>query len=146
MRVSQQLQYAIYGVFDLAYNGGSRPMSIQEVATRQGLPARYLEQIFQRLRRAGLVRSRRGPGGGYLLARSPDKIRLSDVLVAVQGSLLIRSAAPEGPQSACPGFVWELLTEGLEEVFAGLSIADLCRQAARRGVTRVETEPTMYYI
>ncbi len=69
MRATQQLQYAIYGVFDLAYNGGPRPTRIQEVAERQGIPTRYLEQIFQKLRRAGLVESKRGPGGGYFLAR-----------------------------------------------------------------------------
>ena len=146
MRATQQLQYAIYGVFDLAYNGGSGPTRIQEVAERQGIPTRYLEQIFQKLRRAGLVASKRGPGGGYLLARSPDEISLADVLLAVQGALLTRSEGETGPVRENPEFVWELVREGLRTALQRWTIADLSREAARRGVDRAESEPAMYHI
>ncbi len=144
MRATQQLQYAIYGVFDLAYNGGEGPTRIQEVAERQGIPMRYLEQIFQKLRRAGLVASKRGPGGGYLLARAPEEISLADVLLAVQGVLLTRSETD--PVRENPEFVWELMREGLEAALQRWSIADLSREAARRGVDRAESEPAMYDI
>ncbi len=144
MRATQQLQYAIYGVFDLAYNGGEGPTRIQEVAERQGIPTRYLEQIFQKLRRAGLVASKRGPGGGYLLARAPEEISLADVLLAVQGVLLTRSETD--PVRENPEFVWELMREGLEAALQRWSIADLSREAARRGVDRAESEPAMYHI
>ncbi len=144
MRATQQLQYAIYGVFDLAYNGGEGPTRIQEVAERQGIPTRYLEQIFQKLRRAGLVASKRGPGGGYLLARAPEEISLADVLLAVQGVLLTRSETD--PVRENPEFVWELMREGLEAALQRWSIADLSREAARRGVDRAESEPAMYDI
>ena len=82
MRITRQIRYAIYGVFDLAYNGEACPRRVHEIGERQRVPTRYLEQIFQRLRRAGLVDSKRGPGGGYTLARSPGDISVADILTA----------------------------------------------------------------
>jgi Rrf2 family protein len=145
MRATQQIRYAIYGVFDLAYNGGSRPVPLLEVGRRQAIPARYLEQIFQRLRRAGLVASKRGPGGGYSLARSPASILVSDVVRAVQGELLVLPEA-DPPGEGSPGFVWDWLRSDLERALAAHSIADLCREAASRGIARAPAEPAVYEI
>lgn len=147
MRASQQLKYAIYGIFDLAYNGSDRPMRIQEIGERQQIPARYLEQIFQRLRRAGLVESKRGPGGGYVLARSPEGITLADVALAVDGAVLspLENGGSEPPPEA-PSFVWNDLRAAIEQTLEGTTIASLCRDAARRGVERAESEPAMYEI
>jgi Rrf2 family protein len=144
VRASQQLKYAIYGVFDLAYHGRNRPVSLQEIGERQLIPARYLEQIFQRLRRAGLVQSKRGPGGGYLLARAAEQISLSDVVRATQGGVLSVSASESG--AGCPEFVWGTLREALDEVLGRRTIADLCREAAARGIERASPEPPMYEI
>ena len=146
MRATHQLKYAIYGVFDLAYHATRRTIPIQEIGERQGIPARYLEQIFQRLWRAGLVASKRGPGGGYALARSPEEISLADVVLAVQGVLISRSVDPEGDARECPSFVWGLLEADLDTVLRSRTIADLCREAARRGVERAAVEPAMYHI
>lgn len=146
MRATHQLKYAIYGVFDLAYHGTERPIPIQEIGRRQGIPARYLEQIFQRLRRAGLVVSKRGPGGGYALARPADEISLADVVVAVQGVLISRSVEAGGEARECPGFVWDMLDESVAGALASRNVADLCREAARRGVERSASEPGMYHI
>ena len=146
MRASQQLQYALYGIFDLAYNGGARPTCVAEISARQAIPARYLEQIFQKLRRAGLVESKRGPGGGYLLARTPEEISAADVVRAVQGALLCRSDGRGGPVRENPTFVWELLQDGIANVLHEVTIAELCREAARRGLERRASEPAMYYI
>lgn len=145
MRATQQLRYAIYGIFDLAYNGGSRPVRIQEIGQRQGIPARYLEQIFQRLRRAGLVASKRGPGGGYMLARPAAEIRLADVIVAVEGSLLSATGGAP-PASAAPSFVWELMQRSMSDALESITVASLCREAAQRGLRRSEAEPPMYEI
>ncbi len=145
MRATQQIRYAIYGVFDLAYNGGTRPVPLLEVGRRQAIPARYLEQIFQRLRRAGLVESKRGPGGGYRLAKSASAILISDVVRAVQGSVLVLPEADPGGEGS-PVFVWDLLRADLERALAGHSIADLCRSAAERGLARAPSEPVAYEI
>lgn len=146
MRASQQLKYAIYGVFDLAYNGGDRPLRIQEISVRQGIPPRYLEQIFQRIRRAGLVSSKRGPGGGYVLACRPDEITLADVAVAVEGALLSPTSNGDVDGSQSPSFVWDELRSAMERTLGATTLAQLCRDAARNGVERAENEPAMYEI
>ena len=146
MRASQQLKYAIYGVFDLAYHGGPRPVRIQEIGARQRIPARYLEQIFQRLRRAGVVCSKRGPGGGYMLGRPPEEITLADVAIAVEGAVLTRADEAEADPEESPGFVWGVLREQVERSLEATTIASLCQEAARRGVERAELEPAMYHI
>ena len=90
VRWSFQIQYAICGVFDLAYNGQGDPVQVRVIGERQGIPTRYLEQIFQKLRRAGLVTSKRGPGGGY---RSDLADRFDAVLEETTLEGLCRDAA-----------------------------------------------------
>lgn len=146
MRATQQLKYAVYGVFDLAYNGGDRPLRIREIGQRQCIPARYLEQIFHRMRRAGLVESKRGPGGGYLLRRPPEEISLADVARAVEGDVLTPPDRGDPAVPESPAFVWALLSDVLQGALGGITVASLCREAARRGVERAEREPAMYHI
>ena len=146
VRATQQLKYAIYGVFDLAYHGENRPVRIHEIGQRQGIPARYLEQIFQRLRRAGLVVSKRGPGGGYQLGRPAGEVTLADVITAAQGELIIGPDGEANAHADSPGFVWELVRARLQGALDSITIADLCRQAAERGVTRADAEPATYQI
>ena len=144
MRTSRQVEYALSGLFDLAYHGGEQPVRLSEIGKRQKIPARYLEQIFGRLRRAGLVRSKRGPGGGYRLARSAADINLAEIVLALQGALLARAGSRSGATG--PEFVWETLDGALGEVLARRTLADLCREAARRGVERADETPAMYEI
>ena len=145
MRLSQQAQYAIYGMFDLAYNGSRAPVQVRVVGERQRIPARFLEQIFQRLRKADLVRGKRGPGGGYVLARP-----LRDILEAVEGPLAAGIA--EGPPAQDrrspyrPGFLWRQLSAQIEDVFEARRLDELCHRAAASGVKRAETEAPEYVI
>ncbi len=99
MRLALRAHYAICGLFNLAYNGQGEPVGIRAISERQAIPARYLEQIFQRLRRAGLVASRRGPGGGYVLARPASEITLREVVEAVEGPLA-EPSRPARPRAA----------------------------------------------
>jgi len=143
MRVTQQLRYSVCGIFDLAYHGGEHPIRIEEIGRRQGIPPRYLEQIFQKLRRAGLVVSKRGPGGGYLLARPADQITLADVVRAVQGAV-VRGPDEKGSQAL--GFIWERVQDCVSEALRAETVAGLCKEATRRGVTRAMAAPLMYEI
>ncbi|MEQ9487719.1 MAG: Rrf2 family transcriptional regulator [Alphaproteobacteria bacterium] len=82
MRLNTKGRYAVMAVVELAIRGENKPVSLIDIAERQSISLSYLEQIFARLRRAKLVRSIRGPGGGYLLAKTPDQVRISDVFSA----------------------------------------------------------------
>lgn len=150
MRLSQQAQYAICGMFDLAYNGQSGPVQVRVIGERQRIPARYLEQIFQRLRRAQLVQGKRGPGGGYVLTRPPAEISLRDIVEAVEGPIA-RSLA-SGPPARDrtpphrPNFVWSDLADALEGVLSGVTLDQICRKAASRAVRRADAESRMYHI
>lgn len=149
VRLSLQAHYAICGVFDLAYNGRGQPIQVRVIGERQGIPPRYLEQIFQRLRRADVVQSKRGPGGGYSLARRPAEITLADVVEAVEGPLEGEGAAPEpGGDGAAyrPAFLWPELSRRFGEVLASWTLEDLCREAARSAVPRADADATMYHI
>jgi len=149
VRLSLQVQYAICGVFDLAYNGRDEPVQIRVISERQAIPARYLEQIFQRLRRSHLVSSKRGPGGGYTLARPPGSITLRDVVEAVEGPLTkaVAMAPPEGGSSPLrPDFLWRDLAERFTDVLEETTLEELCREAARADVARAHPDAPMYFI
>ena len=151
MRFSLQLQYAISGIFDLAYNGSERPIQIRVIGERQGIPTRYLEQIFQRLRRAGLITAKRGPGGGYVLAQEAAAVSLADIIEAVEGPIggrprTARSAEPTRDTPNGPDFLWPLLASRFRDVLASVTLADLCRTAAREGIPRLNLAPQDYQI
>ena len=79
LKFSKKLLYAIEAVVDIAYNSGGEPVQIREVTSRQGVPQRYLEQVMQRLVKAGILKGIRGPRGGYLLARDRSKISVGAI-------------------------------------------------------------------
>lgn len=83
MRLTTKARYAVMALVDLASRSGSTPVKLADIAERQEISLSYLEQLFSRLRRAALVRSVRGPGGGYLLARPHDNMSIADIVLAV---------------------------------------------------------------
>src|SRR5207342_225154 len=85
MRMSTRGDYAARALLSLALHGSDRPTSVKEIAERTSLPQPYLEQILLAVKGAGLVRSKRGVGGGYVLARDPSEITLADIVGAVEG-------------------------------------------------------------
>ncbi len=148
MRFSLQVQYAICGVFDLAYNGHGEPVQIRVISERQGIPARYLEQIFGRLRRSDIVLSKRGPGGGYTLARTAATITLREVLEAVEGPLEESVAMEDGADARAnrPDFLWPALAAQIGDALDATTIEHLCREAARVEIPRAEAVAPMYFI
>ncbi|HEB91849.1 MAG TPA: Rrf2 family transcriptional regulator [Deltaproteobacteria bacterium] len=139
MRISRQVRYALCGVFDLAYNGAGAPVRVQTIGERQRIPYRFLEQIFQRLRKAELVSGKRGPGGGYVLARPPEQISLRDVVEAIEGPIREweRETDQDWPESEYrPDFLWDDLADRMSTLLGGIAISDVCREAVRRSVVR----------
>jgi len=149
MRLSLQVRYAICGVFDLAYNGQGEPIQVRVISERQEVPVRYLEQIFQKLRRADLVTSKRGPGGGYRLARPASAITLREVVEGVEGPLALLALG--GPAAAAttafgPDFLWPELAERFGRVLEETTLEALCHRAARHRIQHVDPEGPMYFI
>jgi Rrf2 family iron-sulfur cluster assembly transcriptional regulator len=148
MRLALQFQYAICGVFDLAYNGRGEPVQVRVISERQAIPARYLEQIFRRLRQGGVLVSKRGPGGGYNLARPPAQINLCELVEAVEGPLAETFEMEPAPEAAGhrPDFLWVALAQNFARVLGDTTIEDLCVQAERSQVPRAESEAPMWFI
>jgi Rrf2 family iron-sulfur cluster assembly transcriptional regulator len=83
MRLTTKGRFAVTAMLDLAMHGGEGPVTLTEISSRQQISLSYLEQLFGKMRRSGLVRSTRGPGGGYTLARPVGEVSVADVIVAV---------------------------------------------------------------
>jgi len=151
MRVSSKTGYGVQALFDMAFHGDGRAVQAREVAERQGVPLRYLEQILQELRRAGLVAAKRGPRGGYTLARPPEAIHLSEIVVALDGALgatlPFDGSVRDGSRSVdVPALVFRELAERIEGVLAGVTLRDLVVRAETLGLARATTVPQMYFI
>jgi Rrf2 family protein len=91
VKLSSKGRYAVRALFDIAFYNEGRPTQVKDIADRQNIPPRFLEQIFQELKRAGIVGSKRGPQGGYLLAQGAEAIRLGDVVRALEGPISLMS-------------------------------------------------------
>src|SRR4051795_12451724 len=89
VKLSNKGRYGVRALFDIAFHNNGRPTQIKDIAERESIPARFLEQIFQDLKRAGLVGAKRGPRGGYHLARPAPEIKLGDVVRALEGPIAI---------------------------------------------------------
>ena len=148
MRLSLQVQYAICGAFDLAYNGHGGPVQVRVISKRQEVPNRYLEQIFRRLRQAGIVTSKRGPGGGYTLARAAASISLREIVEAVEGPLAATLQMEPGTRTKSyrPEFVWLGLAQELGVTLEHTTLATLCQRAEAAGVPRWDSDAPMYFI
>jgi Rrf2 family protein len=143
-------------MFDVAYHGGGQPTQIKDIARRQKISQRYLEQIFNKLLRAGLLKSRRGPRGGYLLARDPSQISVGDVITAAQGPfVLVNCLAEPGDSkrkeceirpSCITRQLWKETQRLLQDYYDSVSIADLCSLAREKGLSRDLDHKYMYFI
>ena len=145
MRLSAKGEYAIKAMLDLAMHQTGGLVPIQEIATRQSIPQRYLEQVLLSLKRAGLLISKRGSSGGYHLTRRPEDITVGEVLRAVEGSSASFEASGHG-RHARDGQdladLWNEISEAVSGVVDRLTFGDLAARAAeRRGAAR-----PMYHI
>ncbi|MEO1277312.1 MAG: Rrf2 family transcriptional regulator [Pseudomonadota bacterium] len=135
MKLSTRGRYAVTALADIAINGQDRPVALVEIAKRQDISVAYLEQLFVRLRRGKLVRSIRGPGGGYHLARPAAEIRISDVMTAVDerlnamgcdaGEWAEGQGCGHSRESCLTHALWEQLSAHVHVFLSGVSIADV---------------------
>jgi Rrf2 family protein len=151
MRVTTRTRYAIRALYDLAFHRLGQAAGAKEIAEREKIPLRFLEQILQDLRKAGIVEARRGPRGGYALARPPGKISLAEVLHAVRGPLEEMFGFDQpGPATSgaddVPAAVWIDVRARLVDVLEHATLQDFVARAEAAGVKRAAPPPTMYFI
>jgi Rrf2 family protein len=150
MRVSTRGDYAARALLSLALHAGEPgPTSVRDIAERTGLPQPYLEQILLALKGAGLVRSKRGVGGGYVLSRPAEEIRLSEIISAVDGPITVGDFDQPHTNGACDHegkcvllSIWHVTGERMRDLLSGWTLADIAAQSrgeadwpAARGAT-----------
>lgn len=132
MKLSTKGRYAVTALADIALNGTAGPVTLADISARQGISLAYLEQLFVKLRRRGLVASVRGPGGGYRLAHGPEETRISDIMAAVDERL--NAMGCEGrdgercgnSKEAClTHALWEQLSAHVHVFLSQTTIADV---------------------
>lgn len=132
MKLSTKGRYAVMALVDLAANDAGRPIALAEIADRQEISLSYLEQLFAKLRRGGLVTSVRGPGGGYQLAHAAEETRISDIILAVDEPIRATRCQPgqpfgcRGNQSRCMTHdLWEELGNQIYLFLSSVTVADV---------------------
>ena len=137
MKLSTKGRYAVMAMVDLASFSSEtgKPIALSDIAARQAISLSYLEQLLAKLRRNGLVKSIRGPGGGYLLSRSSEDIRISDIVKAADEHLSATrcvSGSAEGcnaDKSRCLTHdLWDELTKQIIMYLSSVSLADVCEK------------------
>jgi Rrf2 family transcriptional regulator, cysteine metabolism repressor len=129
MRLSMKTEYGVRAIVELAANAGRGSLQSGEIARRQVIPGPFLDQVLMTLRRAGLVRSTRGPHGGHVLARNPEEIRLDEVIACLEGDGL-KSRQADGAEtgdSRVLAQVTEKAEQAARDVFASHTLADCLR-------------------
>ena len=158
MRLSTKSRYGLRALFDIAYNNSNAPAQIQDVSRRQQISPRYLEQIFQNLKKAGILKSKRGPQGGYTLARKPDEITVYEIIKATEQDVLMVDCVGEGKKTRrrkneCPfegkcvtQTVWQEANDLLADLFGRLTLETLCQRGLALGLEKEQDGKMMYYI
>ena len=135
MKLSTKGRYAVMAMVDLAAQSAGKPIALSDIAERQEISLSYLEQLFAKLRRGGLVKSVRGPGGGYLPARPPEETRIADIILAVDEPIRATRCTPGQPfgcrsnKSRCATHdLWEELGNQIYLYLSSVTLADVVEE------------------
>ena len=132
MMISTKGRYGLRLMIDLAKEGGERPVPVKEIAKRQNISEKYLEQIISPLSKAGLVKSIRGAQGGYILAKSADEITAGEILRAEEGTIAPVECCDTGcdHSDGCVTFgLYKKIQDAVDSVVDSTTIADMLREA-----------------
>jgi Rrf2 family iron-sulfur cluster assembly transcriptional regulator len=129
MRLTSKGRYAVTAMLDVTIHASQGPVSLADISARQGISLSYLEQLFSKLRKYGLVNSIRGPGGGYLLSRCSAEIAVSDVITAVNENVDATKCQGkgncQGGEQCLTHSLWEGLSERIEGFLKNITLAEL---------------------
>ena len=140
MKLTTKGRYAVTAMLDLALHQDQGPINLSEISSRQGISLSYLEQLFSRLRKQGLVSSSRGPGGGYSLGRRSDDISVSDVIRAVDETVDATRCHGrkncQGEDRCLTHDLWEELSQQITGFLSNISLASLVERGAVKKVSQ----------
>ena len=138
MKLTTKGRYAVTAMLDLALHFEQGAVTLSDIAKRQGISLSYLEQLFAKLRRNGLVDSIRGPGGGYNLARDPSQVSVAEIVLAINENIDARRCGGEQncaqDERCLTHQLWEDLSERIHTFLSGITLADLVSQPNVREV------------
>jgi Rrf2 family transcriptional regulator, iron-sulfur cluster assembly transcription factor len=144
MKISTKIRYGVRSLCDIAFSSTGTPSQIKDISARQGISARYLEQILNKFKKAGIILSVRGPFGGYLLAKKPEDITIGDIIRALDGEdieLVFCSGQPQKSKKPCKrkgkcvvSDVWDGASKTIMNYFNSITINQICEEAKARGV------------
>jgi Rrf2 family protein len=159
MKLTTKSRYGVRAIFDIAYHAGDAPAQIKDISERQRISPRYLEQIFQSLKKAGLLGSKRGPRGGYTLLKEPKDITLYEIIACTEGPIELVFCVgenSEGELCAVPvceqkeycaaSPIWKEVGERMADILSHTTIQDLCERAEEIGIEPKFSSGLMYYI
>ncbi len=150
MHVTAKADYAVRAVVELADSGQDAPRKVDEVAQAQSIPVSFLENILTQLRSSGIVRSQRGPEGGYWLAQPPEEVNLAQIIRAVEGPLVgVRGQRPEEVEYAGSSEslqqVWIALRANLRKVLEQVTVADVAAGRLPKDVLALTREEQAWH-
>jgi Rrf2 family iron-sulfur cluster assembly transcriptional regulator len=154
MRLSTQSRYGLRAIFDIAYHSEGLDTQVKDISRRQGISPRYLEQIFQKLKRSGIVGSKRGPSGGYFLNKKPEDITVREIIQVTEGDVTpVLCVNPGNKNQPCERsaecvtkVIWNEAGNRLKEYFGSITVKDLCLMAREMGLKKELDQRFMYYI
>ena len=138
MRLTTKGRYAVTAMLDLALHQDSGPIALADIAQRQHISLSYLEQLFARLRRSGLVDSVRGPGGDYTLALAPEKITVAQIVITINENIDVTRCGGDqncqGDERCLTHYLWQSLSDRIHEFLNAITLADLVSEPNVREV------------
>lgn len=138
MRLTTKGRYAVTAMLDLAIHAQTGPVSLNDISGRQGISLSYLEQLFAKLRRSGLVASVRGPGGGYRLSRADDEIQVAEIIDAVNESMDVtrcnRQGDCQGGVECLTHHLWIDLSDQIHDFLTNITLKSLIEREEIRNI------------
>lgn len=150
MKLTTKGRYGLRAVIDLAMYAGTEPVSLSDVAERQGISISYLEQLVAKLKKAGIVQSTRGAQGGYALAKKPEEISVGEVLRALEGSLSpVDCSAVDGDgETECSAssfcvtkYVWKRISDSINDTVNSIFLSELLAESNKVKGNATQVEP-----
>ncbi len=137
LRLSKKGQYGVRAMFEIAKNYKKGPLPIREIAKKQGVSVSYLEQLLNRLRKSRLIKSQKGPGGGYVLSNKPEEISVGKILKALEGPVAIAHCLDPSAkgcnrvEGCVVRLLWKSLGEKIEHFLETISLKDLLKEEGK---------------